>query len=164
MLLKKDYVENIDQDIFKAVVDVIDRLIKIIKPGKIYLGEKDMQQLKIIEHFVKKNYSNIKVVGCKTIREKNGIACSSRNFLLSLNEKKIASKIYKYLKKRKQKLIKKKINSKIIKKNVYKLGAKKIDYIQMLDVNKIIKPHKKNRKFRIFVAYYLRSIRLIDNI
>ena len=149
---------------FKAVVDVIDRFIKIIKPAKIYLGEKDMQQLKIIEHFVKKNYSNIKVVGCKTIREKNGIACSSRNFLLSLNEKKIASKIYKYLENRKQKLIKNKINLKMIEKKVYKLGAKKIDYIQMLDINKIIKPHKRNRKFRIFVAYYLRTTRLIDNI
>ena len=149
---------------FKAVVDVIDRFIKIIKPFKIYLGEKDMQQLKIIEHFIKRNYSNIKVVACKTIREKNGIACSSRNFLLSLKEKKIASKIYKYLKNEKQKLIKKKINIKTIKKNVYKLGAKKIDYIQMLDINKIIKPHKKNREFRIFAAYYLRSTRLIDNI
>ena len=123
-----------------------------------------MQQLKIIEHFVKKNYPNVKVVGCKTIREKNGIARSSRNFFLSLNEKKIASKIYKYLKNRKQKLIKKKINLKTIKKNVYKLGAKKIDYIQMLDINKILKPHKKNRKFRIFLAYYLKSTRLIDNI
>ena len=39
---------------FRAVVDVIDRFIKIIKPKKIYLGEKDMQQLKIIEDFVKK--------------------------------------------------------------------------------------------------------------
>ena len=44
------------------------------------------------------------------------------------------------------------------------MGAKKIDYIKMLDVNKIIKPHKKNKKFRIFVAYYLKSTRLIDNI
>ena len=123
-----------------------------------------MQQLKIIEHFVKKNYPNVKVVGCKTIREKNGIARSSRNFFLSLNEKKIASKIYKYLKNRKQKLIKKKINLKTIKKNVYKLGAKKIDYIQILDINKIINPYKKKIKFRIFVAYYLRSTRLIDNI
>ena len=39
-----------------------------------------MQQLKIIEDFVKKNYIKIKVIGCKTIREKNGIAFSSRNF------------------------------------------------------------------------------------
>ena len=47
------------------------------------MGEKDMQQLKIIENFVNKNYKKIKIVPCKTIREKNGIACSSRNILLN---------------------------------------------------------------------------------
>ena len=149
---------------FKAVVDVIDRFIKIIRPSKIYLGEKDMQQLKIIEHFVSKNYSSIKVVGCKTIREKNGIACSSRNFLLTLNEKKIASRIYRYIKNIKKKLIMKQIDLIKIKKKFYMLGVKKIDYIKMLDINKIIYNHKKNKKFKIFIAYYLRSVRIIDNI
>ena len=48
-----------------------------------------MQQLKIIEHFVKKNYKKIKVIGCKTIREKNGMAFSSRNVLLTQKEKEI---------------------------------------------------------------------------
>ena len=62
---------------FEAIVDVIERFIKIIHPKKIYLGEKDMQQLKIIENFVKKKYTNVKIVGCKTIREKNGVAYSS---------------------------------------------------------------------------------------
>ena len=70
-----------------------------------YFGEKDMQQLKIIEDFIKKNNYKIKVIGCKTIREKNGIACSSRNFLLSYSEKIIASKIYKLLIKKKHSLI-----------------------------------------------------------
>ena len=116
------------------------------------------------EHFIRKNYTGIKVVACKTIREKNGIACSSRNYLLSLNEKKIASKIYKYIKYIKRKIIKKQINLKTIKKNVYNLGVKKIDYIQLLDINKIISKRNKNSKFRIFVAYYLRSTRIIDNI
>ena len=59
---------------FEAVTEVIDRFIKIIKPKKIYFGEKDMQQLKIMEDFIKKNHANVKVIGCKTIREKNGIA------------------------------------------------------------------------------------------
>ena len=71
---------------FEAVVDVIDRFIRIIKPNKIFLGEKDMQQLKIIEEFINKNQIKTKVVGCKTIREKNGLACSSRNFLLTPND------------------------------------------------------------------------------
>jgi len=149
---------------FEAVVDVIDRFIKIIKPKKIYFGEKDMQQLKIIEHFVKKNYNNIKVIGCKTIRERNGVACSSRNLLLSAKEKKIASKIYKVLVNKKKYLIKKKISLNRIKNEILKLSVRKIDYIKLLDINKLIRPYKKNKKYRIFLAYYLRTTRLIDNI
>ena len=69
--LKKDYAVDIDQVILKAVVDVIDRFIKIIRPKKIYFGEKDMQQLKIIDDFVKeKSYLRTKVISCKTIRER----------------------------------------------------------------------------------------------
>jgi len=149
---------------FRAVADVIERFIKIINPKKIYLGEKDMQQLKIIEHYVKKNYNKIKVIGCKTIRERNGIPCSSRNFLLSSNEKRIASEIYRLLINKKKYLIKKKISLNKIKNKIFELGAHKIDYIKLLDINKIIKPYKRNKKYRIFIAYYLRSTRLIDNI
>ena len=149
---------------FKAVVDVIDRFIKIIKPKRIYFGEKDMQQLKIIDHFVKKNHSDIKVIGCKTIREKNGIPCSSRNLLLSLKQKVIASKVYKLLKNKKQNLIRNKSGIIEIKRKILKLGVNKIEYIQILNINKLIKPYIKNNKYKIFVAYYLGGTRLIDNI
>ena len=149
---------------FKAVVDVIDRFIKIIKPKKIYLGEKDMQQLKIIEHFVKKNHIRTKVVSCKTIRERNGIAFSSRNFLLSTKDRVTASKIYKLLLNRKKNIIKNKLYLRKIKNDLFKFGIKKIDYIEILDINKIIKPYKKINKYKIFVAYYLGTTRLIDNI
>ena len=123
-----------------------------------------MQQLKIIEHFIKKNYNKIKVIGCKTIREKNGIAYSSRNFLLSVTDKKIASKIYNFLDNKKKHLINKKISFNDIKNKIFKLGAGKIDYIELLDINKLIRPYRKNIKYRIFIAYYLRTTRLIDNI
>ena len=149
---------------FEAVVDVIDKFLKIIKPNKIFLGEKDMQQLKIIEEFINKNQIKTKVVGCKTIREKNGVACSSRNFLLSANDFIIASKVYKLLYKSKKLLISKKNILKKIKNKIYQLGVKKIDYIELIDINKQIKPYKKNRKYKIFIAYYLGSTRLIDNI
>jgi len=149
---------------FEAVVDVIDRFIKIIKPKKMYLGEKDMQQLKIIEHFTKKKHIKIKIVGCKTVREKNGLAFSSRNFLLSSREKKIASKIYKLLIYKKQSLVENRISLKTLKRKILDLGVTKIDYIQLLDINKLIKPFKRNNKYKIFIAYYLRSTRLIDNI
>ena len=149
---------------FEAVVDVIDRFIKIIKPNKIFFGEKDMQQLKIISHFVKKNHKNTKVIGCKTIREKNGIACSSRNLLLSLKQKTIASKVYKLLINKKQNLIKNKSGLIEIKRKIRELGVNKIEYIEILNINKLIKPYIKNNKYKIFIAYYLGTTRLIDNI
>ena len=149
---------------FEAVTDVIDRFIKIIKPKKIYFGEKDMQQLKIIEDYIKKNKIKTKVIRCKTIREKNGIPYSSRNFLLSSKEKLIASKIYKLIIREKKNLVKNKISSRFIKNQIFKLGSNKIDYLDVLDINKLIKPYKKNNKNKIFIAYYLGSTRLIDNI
>ena len=148
---------------FKAVTDVIDRFIKIIKPNKIFFGNKDMQQLIIIEDFVKRNKIKTKVIGCETIREANGIACSSRNVLLSPAQKIIASKIYKLFIKNKDNLINKKILLKQIETKMLKMGVKKIDYTKIIDINKLTKTYKKN-KFRIFIAYYLGSTRLIDNI
>ena len=149
---------------FEAVADVIDRFIKIIRPKKIYFGEKDIQQLIIIDDFIKKNHSKIKVIPCKTIREKNGIAFSSRNYLLSAKEKIIASKIYKLLIYKKKFLFKNKLSLKMLKTKILKLGVNKIDYIEILDINKITKPFKKNKKYKIFISYYLGSTRLIDNI
>ena len=149
---------------FEAIADIIDRFIKIIKPKKIFLGEKDMQQLKIIDAFVKEHYPKVKVIGCKTVREKNGTAMSSRNILLSDKEKIIASNIYKFIKRNKRKILTNKIKFIYIQKKIFKLGVKRIDYIKILDINKIINSHLKKSKPRVFIAYYLRSTRLIDNI
>ena len=149
---------------FEAIVDVVERFIKIINPKKIYLGEKDMQQLKIIDHFVKKKYSKIKIVACKTIREKNGIAYSSRNFLLNIKERKIASKVYRLILSKKKYLVKKKISVNMIKNKILTLGVNKIDYIKILDINRLVDKNTRSKKIRIFIAYYLRSTRLIDNI
>ena len=149
---------------FEAVVDVIDRFIKIIKPKKIYFGEKDMQQLKIIKDFIKKNNINTEIIACKTVREKNGIALSSRNYLLTNNQKIIASKIYKLISRKKKYLIKNKNQLNQLRKDISNFGVKKIDYIEVLNINKILKPFKKIKRYRIFIAYYLGSVRLIDNI
>ena len=123
-----------------------------------------MQQLKIIEEYIKRNQIKTKVVGCKTIREKNGVACSSRNYLLSANDFIIASRVYKLLYKSKKLLIKKKNILKKIKNKIFQFGVKKIDYIELIDINKQTRPFKKNKKYKLFIAYYLGSTRLIDNI
>lgn len=149
---------------FEAIVDVVDRFIKIIKPKRIYLGEKDMQQFKIIENFFIKNNILTKVVMCKTIREKNGIACSSRNQLLNNKERNIGSNIYKFILKNKNNIITKKISLKKTKKKILEIGASSIDYLEIFDISKVTKPNKGKSIFKIFIAYYLRSTRMIDNI
>jgi len=111
---------------FEAVVDVIDRFIKIIRPKKIFFGEKDMQQLKIIIKFIKENHPYTKVVSCKTIREKNGLALSSRNSSLSAKDKIIASSVFKFLNSKKGELIKKKFLLMILKKRSIHWVSKKL--------------------------------------
>ena len=123
-----------------------------------------MQQLKIIEDYINKNKIKTIVIGCKTIREKNGIALSSRNYLLTREEKSVAANVYKYLLLNKKKLINKKISIKNIKNTITKFGVNKIEYIKIFDINKLTKPYKKDKKNKIFIAYFLGSTRLIDNI
>ena len=123
-----------------------------------------MQQLLIIKDFIFRKKINTIVIPCKTVREKNGIACSSRNLLLSKRQKLIASKVYKLIVKKKNKLINKEISIKKIKILIHALGVKNIDYIKKININNIVTQNKKHKKYKIFVAYFLGSTRLIDNI
>ena len=100
-----------------------------------------------MEEFIKRKRINVKVVGCKTVRDKNGLALSSRNFMLTKKQKKIGSQLYKLIKKEKKYLIKNLNYYKVLKKRILNLGIKKIDYIEAIDINKIIKPFIKKNKW-----------------
>ena len=143
---------------FMGVVNVVNRFLEIIKPKYILLGKKDFQQLFLIKKHIEKNKIYTKVVPCNTVREKNGIAYSSRNYNLRKKEIKILSKIIKLIKKNKKFMNRKKILN-IIKN----LGIKKIDYIDFLNTKTLKKPKNKKSKFNIFIAFYLGKTRLIDN-
>ena len=109
-------------------MNIVNRFLELIKPKYIFLGIKDFQQSYLIRRHIVKRKIKTKVINCKTIREKNGIACSTRNNNLNKNQLKIASNAIKYLK-NKKKLIKKKLsNFKFvnIKKDLINLGVKKI--------------------------------------
>jgi len=68
---------------FDGVVTVLNRLFNIIDSDKVYFGEKDFQQLKIVENLIKENFPNLKLVPVSTVRSAEGIALSSRNYKLS---------------------------------------------------------------------------------
>ena len=151
---------------FKGVLNVVNRLLEIIKPKYMLLGIKDFQQLHLIKSHVKKRRINTKIISCKTIREANKVACSTRNNNINKLNYIIASKVYQYLAKKK-KLVKKNLNFfnyKNYKKDLLKLGVKKINYIKIYNLNTLKKPLNKKDNFKIFISYYLDKIRLIDNI
>lgn len=146
---------------FKGVLDVVNRFLEIIRPKNIFLGNKDFQQLILIKKHIKKRNIKTKVIACTTVREKNGVACSTRNKRLTQNQFKIASNVYSYLKNKKKSPDIFKLN---YKDSLFKLGVCKIDYLEILNLKTLKKPKKLKEKFNIFIAYYLGKIRLIDNI
>ena len=83
---------------FNGVCQVVSRLFYIVRPQRAYFGEKDWQQIAVVKQLVKYMGVNIEIVECETIREKDGLAKSSRNTLLSVDERAIAPKIYEALK------------------------------------------------------------------
>ena len=83
---------------FNGVCQVVSRLFYIVRPQRAYFGEKDWQQIAVVKQLVKYMGVNIEIVECETIREKDGLAKSSRNTLLTADERAIAPKIYEALK------------------------------------------------------------------
>ena len=149
---------------FEGVIDVMTRFTKIIKPSKIFMGEKDFQQLYLVKKYIEDNFKS-KIITCKTIRDKNKLALSSRNLLLKKIDLINASKISKNLIIFKKKLSKKKITKKLIlikKKELEKLYNVDIEYLEIRN-KKNLKLSNKIKNSKIFIAYYLTNIRLIDN-
>ena len=151
---------------FKGVINVVNRFLYIIKPKFLFLGMKDFQQLSLIKSHITKNNIKTKIISCKTIRDKDGIALSSRNAKLSKNQLEKAAKIYKFIKSNKKFILNKILKNKKseILKKLIELGAKKIDYIDCINLMKKKTCRNMNSKFNIFIAYYLGNVRLIDNL
>jgi len=150
---------------FEGVLDVMNRLTKIINPAKIFMGEKDYQQLYLVKNFLEKKYKT-KIISCKTIRDKNKIALSSRNMLLDKSNLNTAGKIYKKLLNIRKIIYSQKDIFDFLKKQKKQLETDyriKIDYLE-LRKKKDLKLTIKDNNSRLFIAYYLNKVRLIDNL
>ena len=150
---------------FEGVLNVMNRLMSIVKSKDLFMGEKDYQQLYLIRKFLSKKF-NVRINSCPTIRTKNKVALSTRNKLLSKQSIKKASHIAKLLNKIK---LRSKLNLRKFdfdlsnyKKTLEKKFDIKIDYLEFRD-EKNLKLNNFKNKFRLFVAYHIDNIRLIDN-
>ena len=149
---------------FEGVLQVINQYLIKLKVQKIFLGEKDFQQLKIISNFVKKRF-NVKIVACKTIRHENTFALSSRNQHLikkDLYKLREIFLILKSFKLRLKKNFKYKYEISDVKNLIRKMGVK-LEYLELRDKNTLSKKCNKSN-FKIFISYYYKKIRFIDNI
>ena len=149
---------------FEGVIDVMSRLTKILKPSKIFMGEKDFQQFFLVKKYVEKNYKS-KIVLCKTIRDKKKLALSSRNSHLNKECLIKAGTIARELISYKKKLLKKKVTKELIltkKKELEKFHNINVEYLEVRN-RKNLQLSNKIKNSKIFVSYYLKKIRLIDN-
>ena len=150
---------------FEGVLDVLDRFIELISPQKMFMGEKDFQQFFLVKNFIENKY-NTKVYVCKTIRNKNKLALSSRNSLLSKQSLTASEIISKKLLKLKKEISKNTKNYKklifILKKELYKNFDIKVEYLECRNIQNL-RTNILDKPFKLFVAYYIDNIRLIDN-
>ncbi len=82
---------------FNGVAIVVKKLFDIVQPHRAYFGEKDFQQLQIVRSLVRQEQSEVKVIGCPTVRETDGLALSSRNIRLTEAQRREAPRIYQAL-------------------------------------------------------------------
>ncbi len=149
---------------FEGVIDVMDRLTNIIEPNYIFMGEKDFQQLYLVKKFIETKHKS-KIISCKTIRNNNSLALSYRNLLLKKNELIRAEKLTQNLIFLKKKLTKIKDITKLlyIKKNeLNKTYNVNIEYLELRNMINLKKTNK-IKYSKLFIAYYLNKVRLIDN-
>ncbi|WP_456489047.1 pantoate--beta-alanine ligase [Caminibacter pacificus] len=149
---------------FDGVLQVVNKLFNIIRPTRAYFGKKDAQQLYLIKQMVKNFFFNIEIVEGETVREKDGLALSSRNIYLSDEERKRALSISKALK-RAAKLSTKTDDIETIKKEMLDiLEVDELQYIAFVDrdFNYIQKIQPGNTI--VLIAAYVGTTRLIDNI
>ncbi|WP_459894229.1 pantoate--beta-alanine ligase [Hydrogenobaculum acidophilum] len=150
---------------FDGVCTVVAKFFNIVNPDKAFFGEKDYQQLKIVEKLVKDLNFDVEIIPVPTKREKDGLAMSSRNTYLRKEDRKRASTIYKFLLKAKEIFESGvKDSDKIIEQAKEVLDVDSIDYIKVVDKDTLEEKKVVSKYDRILIAVKIGNTRLIDNI
>ncbi|MCB2339677.1 pantoate--beta-alanine ligase [Clostridium estertheticum] len=152
---------------FAGVCTVVSKLFNIIPADKAYFGQKDAQQLAIIKRMVRDLNFDIEIIGCPIIREKDGLAKSSRNVYLSPEERQAALILNKSLTKCREALSNGERSTnllkEIIKAQIQTETLARIDYIEIVDALSLDAIDFANKPILVAIAIYIGKTRLIDN-
>jgi pantoate--beta-alanine ligase len=153
---------------FCGVATVCAKLFNIVAPDIAYFGRKDAQQAIVIKRMVADLNMPLKIVVCPTVREKNGLAMSSRNQYLTPQQKEDAALIYKSLQKCRHTIKQGETNAKKIiaemRKILKQIPSVEIQYVSIVDVETLQNIDKVAGKVLAAVAVKIGPTRLIDNI
>ncbi|HIQ31243.1 MAG TPA: pantoate--beta-alanine ligase [Aquifex aeolicus] len=152
---------------FVGVATVVLKLLNIVQPDRAYFGEKDYQQLKLVESMVEDLLLPVEIVPVETVREPDGLAYSSRNTYLSPSERESALSIYRSFLLAQELIDKGERRAEFIKGEMERFilshpHVRKIDYVEITDSD--LNPKTKVEPGdRILVAVWVGNTRLIDN-
>jgi len=153
---------------FQGVATIVAKLLNAVLPDRAYFGQKDYQQLKIIERLVKDLNLPVRVVPCPTVRESGGIALSSRNRYLTTAQKNKANQIFAALQWG-EKLLKSSpyyassaLNT--VKKLLKQISGSRLEYVELVDAESLEPVQALRTKCLLACAVRLGKARLIDNL
>ncbi len=149
---------------FDGVTTIVKILLDLIRPSNVFFGEKDFQQLKIIEQLINQNNSKTFLIKCPSIRDSNGMSLSSRYSVFSQDQR-IKFEQYAKIINSNLLILKKNFNKKAIdniENELRNFGISKIVYIEVRN-EKDLSLSKIHERSRLFIALYLDEIRVIDN-
>lgn len=153
---------------FNGVGTVVNLLLRAVQPRRAYFGEKDFQQLQIVRKLVQIEKLPVEIIGCPIVREKNGLAMSSRNTRLSPKQFSEAALIYKTLSEVKKKFSTLSISelNKLVAKRFLNNKFLQLEYFEIANSEtlKTAKRKRKGNNYRAFIAVFAGNVRLIDNI
>lgn len=152
---------------FDGVCLVVTKFFNIVKPNRAYFGEKDAQQVAVLKRMVRDLSIDVEIVPCPIIREEDGLAKSSRNTYLNVDERKSAVVLSRSLKIAKQLLDKGERNAAKIKdaiiSEINTESLAKIDYVEIVDSENLTDVSTIEKNILIPIAVYIGKTRLIDN-
>ncbi len=152
---------------FEGVAAIVNKLFNVVQPEMAFFGKKDFQQLFLIKELVRQLDSPIKIMAVDTVRHEDGLARSSRNSLLNMEDRKKAPQLFQTLSNMKEKAIKKSLTfSEIEAFGIQSLNAAGwiVDYLTIRSSQSLESPVRDENQLVILGAATLGSVRLIDNI
>jgi pantoate--beta-alanine ligase len=152
---------------FNGMLQVVSRLLSIVNPSILFMGQKDYQQQLLVRHLLEQRFPDIKLMMVPTVRESNGLAMSSRNERLSPKTRQLAGLIYEQLLDISKKLPTDHLENALQEaKSKLQNAGFEVEYLEIVDASDLSQKNIVNHEDRVLIcsALQIEGVRLIDNI